>query len=92
MRNGPRTHTLQKSTPTSHKLGPLPFGSGQEELGEKVFLSSSSDIERSWVLMPEERLAPGHSGATVCPCSMSMRSCAPLPRASSRGVSPLASL
>lgn len=85
MRNVPQTHTPQKSTPTSHKL--VPLGSGQEEEREKVFLPSSSDTEPSRVLLPEW-VAPGHSGM----CSMSMRSLAPLPLASSRGVSPLASL
>lgn len=68
----------------------MPLGRGQEEQKEKVFLPSS-DTELSWVLLLEW-VAPGHRGATVCRCSMSMSSWAPLPRASSRGVSPLASL
>lgn len=71
MRNAPQTHTPQKSTPTSHKL--VPLGSGQEELREKVFLPFSSDTEPSRVLLLDW-VAPGHSGATVCRCSMSMRS------------------
>lgn len=45
-----------------------------------------SDTELSWALLLEW-VAPGHRGATVCRCSMSMSSWAPLPRASSRGVS-----